>query len=122
MPTADAPQGVDGLVVRVGGVRRYVAVTSVVEVLREASIIRVPGAVPSVLGMVNHRGRVLTVADARRALELAGEPTTGREIVVVDWQGRRFGVAVDAVVELVAEARTGLAEIELDRIAAAVFG
>ena len=96
--------------------------TSVVEVLREASIIRVPGAVPAVLGMVNHRGRVLTVADARRALDLGGEPTTGREIVVVDWQARRFGVAVDAVVELVPEARTGLAEIELDRIAAAVFG
>ncbi|HEY8061204.1 MAG TPA: chemotaxis protein CheW [Gemmatimonadales bacterium] len=122
MPTADIPQGVDGLVVRVAGIRRYITVTSVVEVLREVSIIRVPGAVPAVLGMVNHRGRVLTVADARRALDLAGDQTTGREIVVVDWQARRFGVAVDAVVELVAGARTGLAEIELDRIAAAVFG
>ena len=121
MPTAEVPQGVDGLVVRVAGVRRYIPVTSVIEVLREARIIRVPGAVPAVLGMVNHRGRVLTVADARRALDLAGDPTTGQEIVVVDWQQRRFGVAVDAVVELVAEARTGLAEIELDRIAAAVF-
>jgi chemotaxis signal transduction protein len=122
VPTADIPQGVDGLVVRVAGIRRYITVKSVVEVLREASIIRVPGAVPAVLGMVNHRGRVLTVADARRALDLAGDETTGREIVVVDWQARRFGVAVDAVVELVAGARTGLAEIELDRIAAAVFG
>ena len=121
MPMAEVPQGVDGLVVRVAGVRRYIPVTSVIEVLREARIIRVPGAVPAVLGMVNHRGRVLTVADARRALDLAGDPTSGREIVVVDWQQRRFGVAVDAVVELVAEARTGLAEIELDRIAAAVF-
>lgn len=121
MPMAEVPQGVDGLVVRVAGVRRYIPVTSVIEVLREANIIRVPGAVPAVLGMVNHRGRVLTVADARRALDLAGDQTTGREIVVVDWQARRFGVAVDAVVELVAEARTGLAEIELDRIAAAVF-
>lgn len=121
MPMAEVPQGVDGLVVRVAGVRRYIPVTSVIEVLREARIIRVPGAVPAVLGMVNHRGRVLTVADARRALDLAGDPTSGREIVVVDWQQRRFGVAVDAVVELVAEARTGLAELELDRIAAAVF-
>jgi chemotaxis signal transduction protein len=118
---AELPQGVDGLVVRVAGIQRYIPVTSVIEVLRETSIIRVPGAVPAVLGMVNHRGRVLTVADARRALDLTGDPTTGREIVVVHWQQRRFGVAVDGVVELVGEARTGLAEIDLDRISAAVF-
>lgn len=118
---AEALQGVDGLVVRVAGVRRYIPVASVIEVLREARIIRVPGAVPAVLGMVNHRGRVLTVADARRALDLVGDATTGREVVVVHWQQHRFGVAVDAVVELAGEARTGLAAIDLDRIAAAVF-
>ncbi|MGH7593654.1 MAG: chemotaxis protein CheW [Gemmatimonadales bacterium] len=121
MPTPESPPGVDGLVVRLAGVRRYIPVASVIEVLRESRIIRVPGAVPAVLGMVNHRGRVLTVADARRALDLPGDAPSGREVVVVRWEQRRFGVAVDAVVELVGEARTGLAEIELDRIAAAVF-
>ena len=112
---------VDGLVVRIAGVRRYVPVENVIEVLREASIIRVPGAAAAVLGMVNHRGRVLTVADARRALDLTGDPESGREVVVVQWQQRRFGIAVDGVVELTGEARTGLAEIDLNRIADAVF-
>ena len=117
----DGAKAVEGLVVRVAGVQRYLPIASVIEVLREANIIRVPGAVASVLGMVNHRGRVLAVADARQALELVGDPPSGRDIVVVHWRERRFGVAVDAVVELLGEARTGLAEIDLDRIAAAVF-
>ena len=121
MTKADATQGADRLVVAVAGVRRSIAVGSVIEVLREARIIRVPGGAPAVLGMVNHRGRVLTVADARRALDLVGEPTAGREIVVVHWQQRRFGLAVDAVVELADDARTGLADIDLERIAAAIF-
>ena len=42
VPTADAPQGVDGLVVRVAGVRRYIPVTSVIEVLREAVSLESP--------------------------------------------------------------------------------
>jgi hypothetical protein len=42
-------------------------------------------------------------------------------VVVVQWEQRRFGVAVDAVVELNSEARTGLAEMDLGRIALAIF-
>ena len=121
VPTPDGERSVDGVVVRIAGERRYIAVTSVIEVLREARIIRVPGAAPAVLGMVNHRGKVLPVAEGCGALELTGEPVSGREIVVVRWQQRRFGIAVDGVVELAGEARTGLAEIDLNRIAAAVF-
>ncbi len=111
-----------GLVVQVAGLRRFIPVTSVLEVLRDASIIRVPGGVPAVRGMVNHRGRIITVADAIRALGLPGESGAGGEVVVVQWQHHRFGVAVDAVVELNSEARTGLAEIDLEQIAAAIFG
>jgi chemotaxis signal transduction protein len=110
-----------GLVVQVAGIRRFIPVGSVLEVLREARIIRVPGGVPAVRGMVNHRGRIITVADAVRALDLPGESGVGGEVVVVEWRLRRFGVAVDAVVELNGEARTGLAEIDLEQIATAIF-
>lgn len=113
--------GAGGLVVQVSGVRLAIPLAGVVEVLREARVIRVPGGVPAVRGMVNHRGRILTVADAVRALDLPGEAGPGREIVVVEWQHRRFGIAVDAVVELSGEARTGLAEIDLEQIATAIF-
>jgi len=120
--TTPEPGGaVSGLVVEVGGARRYIPVGSVIEVLREARIIRVPGAVPAVSGMVNHRGRILTVASAVVALGLTGDPAAGREVVVVQHGNRRFGLAVESVVELVADTRTGLAEIELEQIAAAIF-
>jgi len=42
-------------------------------------------------------------------------------VVIVEWQLRRFGIAVDAVVELNGETRTSLAEIDLERIATAIF-
>ncbi|MGH7584286.1 MAG: chemotaxis protein CheW [Gemmatimonadales bacterium] len=110
-----------GLVVRIAGERRLIPVAHVVEVLREATIIRVPGADRAVAGMVNHRGRVVTVADAARALGLGSGDDFRGEIVVVSWEQKRFGLGVGSVVELIAEARTGLAEIDLARIAAATF-
>jgi chemotaxis signal transduction protein len=103
------------------GSRWYIPVANVVEVLRDARMVRVPGGAPAVRGMANHRGRILVVADAVRALDLGGGGATGSEIVVVEWEGRRFGLVADAVVELVGEARTGLAEINLGRIASAIF-
>ena len=121
MPIAEPGPGSSGLVVQVAGGRWAIPLSGVIEVLREARVIRVPGGVPAVRGMVNHRGRILTVADTSRALDLAGDGGSGSEIVVVEWQHRRFGVAVDAVVELHGEARTSLAEIDLERIATAIF-
>ena len=121
MPTPEPLSGTSGLVVQVAGNRWAIPLAGVIEVLREARLIRVPGGVPAVRGMVNHRGRIVTVADAVRALDLPGDPGLGGEVVIVEWQHRRFGVAVDAVVELNGEARTSLAEIDLERIATAIF-
>ncbi len=119
---AESPQRAGGLVVRVGDQRWVIPVALVVEVLRTARVMRLPGVDPWVRGVVNHRGRILTVADAGRALGLMAEAGDGGDLVVVDAGGHRFAVAVDAVVELSAEARTGLAELDLSRIASATFG
>jgi hypothetical protein len=50
-------------------------------------------------------------------------PLTGdADLVVVELAGgRRFAVAVETVIELVAEPRTGLAPLDLDAVAAAIF-
>jgi chemotaxis signal transduction protein len=116
---ADAPGS--GLVLRAGGVRWFVPAGQVIEVLRGAAIVRIPGVPASVRGVVNHRGRILTAADPIRALELPGEGSAATEVVVVQLPGRRFAIVVDAVVELTAEARTGLATLDLQQIAAAIF-
>lgn len=123
MPVTDesAPR-VTGLVVRVAGARWFIPVAEVVEVLREPTVARLPAASPSVAGVVNHRGRVLTVADPVRALELPGQAGGRRDVIVVVAAGHRFAVAVDAVIELVAEPRTGLATLDLGAVARAVFG
>jgi chemotaxis signal transduction protein len=118
MPDVSAPSG---LVVRVAGVRWYIPALGVIEVVRGVHVARVPMADPAVLGLMNHRGRVLTVADPVRALALPGASGGGRDLVVVEAGGHRFAVATDAVIELVPEARTGLAMLDLDRIAAAIF-
>ena len=118
---ADQPAGIGGIVVQAMGSRWLIPVTHVIEVLRESRIIMAPGAVPAVRGMANHRGRIITVADPIRALDIPGDSGAAREVVVVEWGGRRFGLAVDGVVELGREARTGLAEMDLERIASAIF-
>ncbi|MEO5798406.1 MAG: chemotaxis protein CheW [Gemmatimonadales bacterium] len=110
-----------GLVVRVAGVRWFIPVAGVVEVMRDALIIRVPGAVAAVRGMVNHRGRIITVADPVRSLDLPGDTGGAGELVVVEVAGRRFALAVDGVVELNAEPRTGLATLDLIQVANAIF-
>lgn len=120
MPEVASPRA--GLVVRVGGIRWFIPVASVIEVVRHAPVSRVPSADAAVRGLVNHRGRVLAVGDAARALGLAAPLAANGDLVVVELPGgRRFAVAVDAVIELVPEARTGLAPLDLDAVAAAIF-
>lgn len=115
----DARGGV--VVVRIGGSRWAIPVMQVIEVLRDAPISRIPGAVAAVRGLVNHRGRVITVAEPATALGLVERPPDAPEVVVLQLDTRRFALAVDAVVELLPEARTSLALLDVDRIAQAIF-
>jgi purine-binding chemotaxis protein CheW len=117
--SADARQAV--VVVRIGSTRWALPVIQVIEVLRDAPISRIPGAASGVRGLVNHRGRVVTVADPALALGLAEQPVESPEVVVLQVDGRRFGIAVDAVVELLPEARTSLAMLEVEQIVKAIF-
>jgi chemotaxis signal transduction protein len=120
--TGEAPARVTGLVVQVAGTRWFLPIAEVIEVLRGPLVARLPAAGPAVVGVVNHRGRVLTVANPVRALELPGEAGGGAEVIVVATDTHRFALAVDAVVELAAEARTGLATLDVSAVARAVFG
>ncbi|HRP08244.1 MAG TPA: chemotaxis protein CheW, partial [Gemmatimonadales bacterium] len=88
----------------------------------EPVLSRLPGTSSMVAGAVNHRGQVLVVADPVRALDLPGGSGGARDVVVVEVGGRRLALALDAVIELVTETRTGLATMDLEAIAMAVFG
>jgi purine-binding chemotaxis protein CheW len=71
------------------------------EVIPGGPATRIPGSHSAVAGLVNLRGTLLTVVDGRRALGVTGAASQQDSILVVDHGGRRFGLAVDEVLDLV---------------------
>ncbi|MDR3417542.1 MAG: chemotaxis protein CheW [Nevskia sp.] len=77
------------------------------EVLAAAEIEPVPGAPSAVLGVINLRGRIVTVVDLRRCLGFAAAGDTGPcSVIIVDVGGESLGMRVDGIAEIcsVAEA------------------
>lgn len=76
-------------------------VLQVREVLRISEIAPVPGAPDNVLGVINLRGSVVTVVDARRSFRMAARPVDeAARIVVVEVDEHVVGLFVDAVAEV----------------------
>jgi purine-binding chemotaxis protein CheW len=76
-------------------------VLQVREVLRVSEIAPVPGAPDNVLGVINLRGNVVTVVDARRSFRMAPKPVDdAARIVVVEIDEHVVGLFVDAVAEV----------------------
>lgn len=79
-----------------------VNVMQVQEVLRMTDIAPVPGAPDYVLGIVNLRGNVVTVVDARARFGLPpGEVTDATRIVIIETNKITVGIQVDSVAEVV---------------------
>lgn len=77
-------------------------VMRVQEVLRVGEISPVPGAPDYVLGIINLRGKVVTVIDARLRLGLSdAENTDLSRIIVLEAAGQDVGILVDGVAEVV---------------------
>ncbi len=83
------------LVVEVAGARVAIPVELTREVLRLRGATRVPGAPAWVVGLLNVRGAVVAAGDLTR---LAGGAPSGGPVVLVEADGRRAGLRVDAVV------------------------
>ena len=84
------------------GERYGIETAHVLEVIPLRGLTPVPGTPLFVLGVVNHRGRILPVLDLRRLFELAdqGNPDGGR-VVAVEAGGMTFGIFADAVVGII---------------------
>ena len=74
------------------------------EIIPPHVMTRLPGAGPWVLGLLNLRGTVLTVVDL--TVRFGGEAGESPSIVVLEVEGRTFGVQV-ARVSAVSNARNG---------------
>jgi len=77
-------------------------VLQVQEVLKMTDIAPVPGVPDYILGIINLRGDVVTVIDARRRMSLPyREPDDASRIVIIDAGHQNVGILVDAVAEVV---------------------
>jgi purine-binding chemotaxis protein CheW len=77
-------------------------VLQVQEVLKLPEIAPVPGVPDYILGIINLRGDVVTVIDARRRMSLPDrEPDDASRIVIIDVDNQNVGILVDSVAEVV---------------------
>ena len=77
-------------------------VMQIQEILRLTEITPVPGAPHFVLGIVNLRGIVVSVIDARQRMNLPpSEPTGAMRIIVVEIEKQIIGIMVDRVGEVI---------------------
>jgi len=96
--TTAATETFELLVFSLAGERYGVETASVLEVIPLRELTPVPCTPPFVLGVVNHRGRILPVLDLRRLFDLTGQGMTdGGRVVAVEAGGMTFGIFADAV-------------------------
>lgn len=100
-PAEEAPsweEPLDVLVFAAGEERYAVETAHVLEVVPLGAPTPVPGTPPFVLGVINHRGRILPVLHLGRILEVPGPDNSdpGR-VIAVDAGGMTFGLVADAV-------------------------
>lgn len=99
----EVPEPVTQWLTFVLGEEKYaVKVIKVQEVLRYVPIAPVPGAPMFVLGIINLRGNVVTVVDARQRFGMASlEVSDLTRVIIIDIQGQIIGVLVDSVSEVI---------------------
>ncbi|MBX6321390.1 MAG: chemotaxis protein CheW [Rhodospirillaceae bacterium] len=100
-PGVPHPEQVVG--VTVAGQVFGIPVPRVREVLGPRPLTRVPLAAPEVAGLLNLRGRIVTVIDLARRLDMPAPGRPGRAMnVMVEHEGELYGLLVDAVGEVLA--------------------
>lgn len=112
-----SPTGPRYLVVRAGAYRVGIPLEEAREILPTRPLTRLPGAPVWVAGLLNLRGRVLTVVDLDRRL---GADAAVGPVVVVEVEGRSLGLRVTAV-DAVRSAASGEQSVEPALAAAGLF-
>jgi chemotaxis signal transduction protein len=105
--TAEAPTPIAApeaesrfLLVTASGCRFALELDAVREIIPARPCTRIPGVEAYVRGLVNLRGRVLTVVDLAERLGRRSAPDASQRIVVLHHEGREVGLVVDEVVRI----------------------
>ena len=99
------------LVFWVGTLQCAVEASVVIEIMSIQPPTRVPGAPEAVVGVVNVRGRIVTLVDARTCLRQAPRDADG-SLVLIQQGSRTVGLAVDEVIDVISLSRDVLEERE----------
>ncbi len=100
--TTGADPVIQWVTFKLAGETYGINVMQVQEVLRYTEIAPVPGASYYVLGIINLRGKVVTVIDTRSRFGLpSGEINDNTRIVIIETGSHVVGILVDAVAEVV---------------------
>lgn len=108
------------VVLRAGGHRFGVAIGDVREIIASRPLTRLPGSAGYVCGLVNLRGRVLTVLSlaARMGLAEDGREAEGESVLVLERAGRAVGLVVDEV-ERIVEVETAALDSSVETLRSA---
>ena len=78
-----------------------VTIANVQEINRMTEVTKIPGAPHYIEGIVNLRGNVIPALDLRRFFKLPEKKVTdATRIIIVDYSGKRTGIVVDSVSEV----------------------
>jgi len=90
------------LVCQIGNESYGIPLLQVQEIRTYTPATRVPGAPPYVLGVINLRGNIIAVLDARTRFGIEPVAEEGSTvIIVVQIEGKTFGLRVDSVSDVV---------------------
>lgn len=99
-PTAVEPAAQRTLLFRAGDRTFGCGIDAVREIVPQRRATRLPGAPPSVQGLINLRGTIVTVVDLAVWLGAARPAAADGSIVLIDHGTRVAGVAVDEVLDV----------------------
>jgi len=94
--------------VRLGGEMFGLDLTWVREFAARPVATPVPGGPRDLIGLVNRRGEVVPLLDVRAALGVSAEGEAGNEVTFIECEGACLGLALDAVVGVLAPDETQL--------------
>jgi len=101
MMTHEHSQSTEFVTFTVAGQGFGLPIARVQDVFKPARITRVPLAGAEIAGVLNLRGRIVTVIDMRSRLELQQRQGGGEPMAIgIDAKGESFGLLVDAVGEV----------------------
>ncbi|RII26576.1 MAG: chemotaxis protein CheW [Geobacter sp.] len=94
-----------------------VDIASVQEIIRATDITPVPGAPVHVRGVINLRGKIIPVVDLRSRFRLpAVQATDAQRIIVIELKGKRLGMLVDGVSQVIKLSSATIEEIPEEAI------